>query len=77
MNYSIECGKLGTKTLTKPATLATTGSGESKPANDLKAATSSITGFLSSGAVPKHDGWCTASSSEPNCGLIALELSGP
>jgi transposase len=68
-------GSWGLKSLAKPATLVTTGSGEPKPANNSKAATSVITGFLPSGADLAQDGQRTASSSEPYREMIQLELS--
>ena len=58
----------------KPAIEVTTGSGGPQPANNSKAATSVITGFLPSGAAPAQAGQRTASSSEPYRELIALEL---
>ena len=79
-------GSWGPKSLSKPATLVITGSDSSKPAmevttgfdepaNNSKAATSVITGFLPSGADLAQDGQRTASSSEPYRELIELELS--
>ena len=68
-------GSWGPKSLAKLATLVTTGSGEPKPANNSKAATSVITGFLPSGVDLAQDGQRTASSSEPYRELIELELS--
>src|ERR1039458_8788757 len=79
-------GSWGPKSLPKPATLVITGSDSSKPAmevttgfhepaNNSKAATSVITGFLPSGADLAQDGQRTASSSEAYRELIELELS--
>jgi transposase len=79
-------GSWGPKSLPKPATLVITGSDSSKPAmevttgsdepaNNSKAATLVITGFLPSGADLAQDGQRTASSSEPYRELIELELS--
>jgi transposase len=79
-------GSWGPKSLPKPATLVITGSDSSKPAmevttgsgepaNNSKAATSVITGFLPSGADLAQDGQRTASSSEPYREMIELELS--
>jgi transposase len=68
-------GSWGPKSLPKPATLVTTGSDSSKPANNSKPATSVITGFLPSSADLAQDGRRTASSSEPYRELIELELS--
>ena len=79
-------GSWGPKSLPKPATLVITGSDSSKPgmevttgsdepADNSKAATSVITGFLPSGADLAQDGQRTASSSEPYRELIELELS--
>jgi transposase len=66
-------GSWGPKSLPKAATLVITCSGE--PANNSKAATSVITGFLPSGADLAQDGQGTASSSEPYRERIELELS--
>ena len=79
-------GSWGPKSLPKPATLVITGSdgskpamevitGSGEPANESKAATSVITGFLPSGADLAQDDQRTASSSEPYRELIELELS--
>jgi len=79
-------GSWGPKSLPKPATLVITGSDSSKPAmevttgsdepaNNSKAATLVITGFLPSGADLAQHGQRTASSSEPYRELIELELS--
>ena len=62
-------GGWGRKAPPKPTTLATTCLDDSKPANEV------ITGFLSSWAVPAHDGQRTASSSEPYREMIELELT--
>ena len=79
-------GSWGPKSLPKPATLVITGSDGSKPAievttgtgepaNNSKAATSVITGFLPSGAELAQNDQRTASSSEPYRELIEQELS--
>ena len=58
----------------KPAIEVTTGSGGPPPANNPKAATSVITGFLPSGAASAQGSQRSASTSEPYRELIALEL---
>jgi transposase len=79
-------GSWGPKSLPKPATLVITGSdgskpamevttGSGEPANNSKAATSVITGFLPSGVDLAQECQRTASSSEPYRELIELELS--
>jgi len=78
----------GRKAPPKPAALATTGSGDSKPAIEVitvsggpqpddysKPANEVITGFLPEMTLPAQDGQRTASSSEAYRELIELELT--
>jgi hypothetical protein len=66
-------GSWGPKSQPKPAMEVTTSAGE--PANNSKAASSVITGFLPSGADLAQEVQRTASSSEPYRELIEQELS--
>jgi transposase len=81
-------GGWGRKAPPKPATLATTGSGDSKPAIEVitgsggqdpasnsKPANEVIAGFLPEMTLPAQDGQRTASSSEAYRELIELELT--
>jgi transposase len=81
-------GGWGRKAPPKPAALATTGSGDSKPAIEVitgsggpqpddysKPANEVITGFLPEMTLPAQDGQRTASSSEAYRELIELELT--
>jgi hypothetical protein len=67
-------GTWGPKFLSKAATLVTTGSDDSKPANESKAATSVTTGFLLVKADPEPVGKRSAGVSEAYRELIELEL---
>src|ERR1035438_3624955 len=68
-------GTWGPKSLSKAATLVTTGSSDPKPANESKAATLVTTGFSSAKAPPEQTGKRSAGVSEPYREMIELELS--
>ncbi len=68
-------GSWGEKSLSKPATSVTTGSGGPKPANNSKAATLVTTGYLPKVMPPEQAGRRSAGVSEAYREMIELELS--